>query len=90
MTKRIRWAIAGGVAALVMALFISVPGGMGGGGGDPIPVEISEPTDIPPETPGPYFTIQVSESRILVGDLPVTGTEAAAAAKKDGRPIHVR
>ena len=88
--KRIRWAIGGGVAALILALFIGLQGGMGSGGGDPVPVEISDPTDVPPEVPDPYFTIEVNESRILVQDLPVTGPEAAVAAKDDGRPIHVR
>ena len=90
MTKRMRWALAGGVAALVMAIFVGFKGGGAGSGGDPMPVENPDPTEAPSETPDPFFTIEVNESRILVGDQPVTGPEAAVAAKNDGRRIHVR
>ena len=90
MNKRTRWVIGGGIAALIMALFLGLKGGLGPGGGNSLPMEISDPTDEPIENPEPYFTIEVNESRILVKDQPVTGPEAAVAAKNDGRPIHVR
>ena len=88
MKTRIRWAIGGGIAAIIAALFIGLSGGMGSGSGTPSP-EVSNDEKETVDAVAPYFTVVVDGSEILVGTRKVTPGEAVEEAKKDGRPVEV-